>query len=120
MRAVWSASLRMVESASTLMVSGFLVARSLTIISPVWRLIAVTVAAIWRKDPKATFSAWMPAPSPLVLALLSPRTRNWSPVLISGKLLGLASLKRAESREKRDRKSVVEGKSGEDGGRRII
>src|ERR1039458_1086498 len=63
------------------------------------RLIAVTVAAIWRKDPKAIFSAWMPALSPLGLALLSPRTRNWSPVLISGKLLGLASLKRAESRE---------------------
>src|ERR1039458_5858136 len=99
MRAVCSGRLRMGESASTLMVSGFFVARAFTIILGVWRLIAVTVAAIWRKDPKAIFSAWMPALSPLGLALLSPRTRNWSPVLISGKLLGLASLKRAESSE---------------------
>src|ERR1035441_2896285 len=71
-RAIISGSLRMVESASTLTVSDFFVARSLTVISPIWGLIAVMVAAIWRKVPKAIFSAWMTAPSSLLL----PRTRN--------------------------------------------
>jgi len=85
----------MEESASILTVSGFFVARSLTVISPVCGSIAVMVAAIWRKDPETILSAWMTVPS----AFLSPRTRNWSPVLISGKVLALASPKRAESRE---------------------
>src|ERR1035441_8195643 len=97
MRAAVSGSLRMVESASILMVRAFLVARSLTVISAVCGLIAVTVAAIWRKVPKAILSAWMAALSSLLL----PSTRNWSPGLISGKLLGLASLKRAEAGEYR-------------------
>src|ERR1039458_30027 len=102
MRAAVSGSLRMVESASILMVRAFLVARSLTVISPVCGLIAVTVAAIWRNGRKAILAAWMAALSSLLL----PSTLNWSPGLISGKLLGLASLKRAESGEYRDRKST--------------
>src|SRR5260370_42397374 len=92
MRAACSGSLRMVESASTLIVSGFLVARSLTVNSPVWGLIAVTEAAIWRKVAKAIFSAWMVAPS----SVLVPMTLYWAPVFISADLLGFASLTRDE------------------------
>src|SRR3954470_22478320 len=54
MRAACSGSLRIAESASILMVSGFLLARSLTVSSPVCGLIAVMVAAIWRKLPEKT------------------------------------------------------------------
>ena len=83
----------MAVSGFTRRVTDFLEARSLITISPVAGLMELMVAANCRQVPESTFSALMVAPSPV----LSPKTRTWSPTLISPKEPGLASLNFAES-----------------------
>lgn len=95
MAAVAGSNFFIAESALTRMVSGFLVARSVTLNSPAAASMERIVAAICRKVPETIRSAWMVAPS----APLLPRTRTWSPILISENTLGWESLNRAESRE---------------------
>jgi len=83
----------MVESEFTRTAIVFLVARSLTTISPASAFMELMVAAICRNEPDTIRPAAIEAPSPA----LSPSTRTWSPTLISARELGWASLNFTES-----------------------
>ena len=79
----------MVVSALTRTTRGFLVARSVTVISFAAGFTDTTVAARLRKVPETMASAFMREPS----AFFSPNTRTWSPVFNSLKELGLRVVK---------------------------